>query len=452
MSSNGRIVKFVVVSCLLYLFFSIVSVLLNNQWFVWQRVNLIGDIVQKKSNETAGHSNDIETDMILSKNSGKDISIYNYAHLIINFSKDTSEVALSGLMKKLRELKQGTKRKIRIAYFGDSVIEGDLLTQTLRKLFQEQFGGCGVGFIPVSCISSKFRQTATTRISDDWEEENFKAKKLKNALFLSGYSFSGDNQWLEVTDNTISQDSTTIEKSLFYGNSPYTTTILANNQPITIPAGQAFGKQVVCKGTENHVKINATKKHLPVYGVSFESSYGVILDNFSFRGISGIELNNLDTQMLKAVNLENSYDLIILQYGVNVMFRPGDKNFSWYGNSLIPVINKIKKYAPGTEIIVVSTTDRAFRYNGTYSSAIGIDSLVKVQAMIAYETGSCFYNQFQTMGGRNSIVNWANSNPPLAGKDYIHPNAQGAAVLARNFFNILMKDYYKYEKTAEIKK
>ena len=36
-------------------------------------------------------------------------------------------------------------RPVRIAYYGDSYIEGDILTGDLRELFQQTYGGSGVG-------------------------------------------------------------------------------------------------------------------------------------------------------------------------------------------------------------------------------------------------------------------------------------------------------------------
>ena len=49
----------------------------------------------------------------------------------------------------LNQIKQ-QKRKVRVAYFGDSVIEGDLVTSSLRNDLQELFGGKGVGFVPLT--------------------------------------------------------------------------------------------------------------------------------------------------------------------------------------------------------------------------------------------------------------------------------------------------------------
>lgn len=42
------------------------------------------------------------------------------------------------------------------------------------------------------------------------------------------------------------------------------------------------------------------------------------------------------------------------------------------------------------------------------------------------------------MGGENSIVDWANSNPSRANKDYIHLTHKGGAVLAEQFVKSLL--------------
>jgi len=113
------------------------------------------------------------------------------------------------------------------------------------------------------------------------------------------------------------------------------------------------------------------------------------------------------------------------------------------------VVNKFKSCFKETEFLIVCTADRAFRYGGEYRSAVGIDSLVKVQATLAYETGSNFYNQFESMGGTNSIVEWAKMSPSLANKDYVHPNHRGAEVLGNYFFEAIMNEYKKYTRTLK---
>ena len=50
-------------------------------------------------------------------------------------------------------------RPVRIAYFGDSFVEGDILSCDLREQLQTQFGGNGVGWVDCASQIYGFRQT-----------------------------------------------------------------------------------------------------------------------------------------------------------------------------------------------------------------------------------------------------------------------------------------------------
>ena len=53
------------------------------------------------------------------------------------------------------------------------------------------------------------------------------------------------------------------------------------------------------------------------------------------------------------------------------------------------------------------------------------------------------------MGGKNSIVDWANRKPSLANKDYVHPNHQGAEILGNWFFEDLLREFEKYSRRQQ---
>jgi len=451
-SSNRRILIFVLSSCLLYAAFSIIGSALHFKWPVFRRINLVADVIRKDAADIATDTSSATIEappVVIEKKTSKDFTLYVKPHFITDFNIDSTQPALVRLMQKLHELKKGKKRKIRIGYFGDSMIEGDLLTQTLRKLLQDEFGGSGVGFVPVSNPSAKIRQTVTDNYSGGWDELNFKSDGKRNQLFLSGYLFRGNNDWVEMRDHTIRDSNAVIEKRLFYGYSEAPVSISVNGAAVNVPANKTFGNLLIGNSKNPSIKVAVADNRLPIYGISFETESGIIVDNFSFRGISGVEFNAIDTNFLDAIAANNNYDLLVFQYGVNVLFRPNDKNFNWYARMIMPAVKKLKNSFSNADFLVVSTADRAFRYEDEYKSAVGIDSLIKIQATIAYETGACFYNQFETMGGHNSIVEWAAANPSLANKDYVHPNHRGAEVLARYFFEALMKDYNKYIKTEK---
>lgn len=452
MNANRRVLLFVVYATGLYLLVSVFAAGFHWKWMPAKRINLIADITRKDSaeeiDETDSSDNSDSSAVITITPPVKDKTtnffIYQSPHLITNFDIDTTNTALARFVKKLHDLKNGKKGKIRIAYFGDSMIEGDLLTQTLRKLLQQMFGGGGVGFVPITSQVSQFRITVADNYSGGWQDENFKTDGDKSHLFISGHLFHSSGDWVQMKDQTVTDTATILEKSLLCGYSPNPVTITVNNAPFVVHAENNFNRIVLGKNNNVSIKLAVANKQLPVYGITFETESGIILDNYSFRGITGIEFGKIDSVFLKAIAAGNPYDLIIFQYGVNLLFRPNDKNFGWYAKALLPVVKKFKNCFPESDFLLVSTADRAFNYGGEYKSAIGIDSLVKVQALLAYESGSSFYNQFESMGGTNSIVEWAAKNPSWANKDYVHPNHRGAEVLGKYFFEAIMNDYKKY--------
>jgi hypothetical protein len=86
---------------------------------------------------------------------------------------------------------QTNPNAIHIAYFGDSMIEGDLITMDLRSMLQKRFGGKGVGFMPMTSITAGFRSTIKHEFNDLWLTSNFNEKTVKGkSLGWSGYCFT----------------------------------------------------------------------------------------------------------------------------------------------------------------------------------------------------------------------------------------------------------------------
>ena len=443
---NWRVVTLISISFFIYLIFSILSFAFDIKWEPFEKVNLITDVFDKnKKSELAKadqQKNNSETKN--PKNLVQDFELYKKPHFITNFYKGDSLNALSNFSEKLHQLQTTKKGKIRIAYFGDSMIEGDLLTQTLRKLLQKEFGGYGVGFLPIHSKVAGFRQTATVK-SSGWETINFMDKGAKN-MYISGFSFSGLGNG-SFTDRTVTTPPS-LQKFLIYGQSNGGS-IDYDGTSIHLQGNDLVNAQLLSNNNATSFEFKSNSATTPFYGVSFESENGIILDNFSFRGITGVEFRKIDEDFLKAVQSANHYDLIVMQYGVNLLFRPNDTDYSYYTKNMTPVLEKFISAFPKTDILLVSSADRAFRYNGEYQTAKGLPNLLETQARLAYDHHLAFFNLFETMGGENSIVDWASQKPPLANKDYVHPNGKGADILAEKLFHAIMNDYHNYKPKKE---
>lgn len=439
-NSNKRVFYLTLICFSLYLYTSIIFEVFNLHWKPFDRVNLISEIFHKKGEkESAADTPKI----VVNEKPQQDFELYKKPNLITNFYQGNS-FPLPQFLEKLKKLKNGENVKIRIAYFGDSMIEGDLLTQTFRKLLQGEYGGSGVGFLPITSNVAGFRQTATCS-ANGWEDTSFKTKGATN-LYLSGHIFTGNGSG-SYTDNTIKQPNISVQKNLIYGKPKGSeNTITANGREISLSGTEDVNRQVLLNDANYSLKIKNNSGETPIYGVSFESEKGIFVDNFSFRGITGAELNKLNEDFLQSVEKANHYDLIIFQYGVNLLFRPNDTDYTYYEKLISPVFAKFKKSFPDSDFLLVSAADRAFRYEGTYQSAKGLPNLLEMQAKIALDNNFAFYNQFATMGGTNSIVKWAEEKPSLANKDYVHPNGKGADILGEKLFNAVQNEFKKYNK------
>ena len=441
---NKKVLLLTLSCTAIYFAISVVMQVSGLSWEPFDRVNLVSEVFTS-SEDDSKNANSLQNkkDSLLAiqeaNHSKEDFKLYEKPNLITNFQ--AGEVtALPSLMEKLQRLKKGEKVKIRIAYLGDSMIEGDLMTQTLRLLLQKEYGGSGVGFLPISSNVAGFRQTASIS-AKGWSDANFMTKNAKN-LYISGYRYSGSGTG-SYTDNTLGESTANIEKALIFG-SGNEENISINGSSTTIYPSRKVNRMVFANDHSNRIKISVEGISTPLYGISFESESGVFVDNFSFRGITGVELNKLDEDFMQAIQEANPYDLIVLQYGVNLLFRPKDTDYSYYFKTFAPTVEKMKRAFKGAEFLLVGSADRAFKYNGQFKTAIGLPNLIESQALLAFQNKIAFYNQFQTMGGENSIVKWANETPPLANKDYIHPNHKGAEILAQKLFDALQKDYQKH--------
>ena len=449
MREERRVVHFIVWSTLCLFLASLLSLFVGISWTPLDRINLLSEVMHpdSQSPQLAQKGDKLDTATSLPA----PLRVFEQYHTpgrIIGFTADTNQYVLAKFLAKLHRLKTTKKGKVRIAFFGDSMIEGDLITQTLRQLLQTQFGGGGVGYVPITSIVAGYRQTVRAEYSRGWTDRNFKSNPGQLPLYLSGHAFQSQSDWARFTDATKADTSRMLEKILLYGAHD-SASILVNDQIVSLSAEQPYNRIVLRTDASRVLQVTARSNTPTLYGISFEAPNGVVVDNFSSRGITGVELAKLSAKWLQTIQQQQPYDLIVFQYGVNLLFRPMDKDFQWYGKTMQPIIERFKQSFPTADILLVSTADRAFRYQGKVASAVGIDSLVRVQAKAAYDAKVAFYNQFATMGGTNSIVEWANRNPAWAGRDYVHPNSRGAAWLGETLYKALLREYSLYQRTPK---
>lgn len=347
----------------------------------------------------------------------------------------------------LKALKTGKRKKVRIAYFGDSMIEGDLITGDLRDSLQTFFGGEGVGFMPLTSVVSTFRTTISHTFSRDWKDYHYKNNPPETVpLGLSGHTFlPGEESWVKFAPVRKPRLNRFSGISVLYGPTA-ASTLSINDKPYTLTGIRGVNRLDLRTDTAQQslvFKYNGEK--VPFYGVCFESDSGVYVDNYSFRGISGVELGKLSKNMIRNMQEERPYDLIVLHYGANVLFRPELTDYSWYERPMKKVMDSLRQDFPGTSFLIIGTADKAYRKSDRYVTAPGVTALLKVQHELAQQHGTGYWNLFAAMGGEGSMTRWVEGDTVLANKDYTHLNRQGAAKVGALLYKAIMNEYREEE-------
>ncbi len=319
-------------------------------------------------------------------------------------------------------LQNAKNKKVRIAYFGDSFIESDLVTNELRQLLQKQYGGCGVGFLPMQCVNNEMRKSVVQTTSNNWVVNENESKLLKAFTAKDSYTKYDLQQPYKNCSSA----------KLFYQSAQNSTiqieTDSSNDEKILLPTNNNLIAEKINLANFSTLKISSASSATNFYGISFEDSTGVYVDNFSTRGSNGTHLLKLDTTTLQQFNAVQQYNLIVLHFGVNVLNN--NVNLNWYKIGLQKTIHFLQHQFPTTAILIISTSDKATKTNGIYETDKGITTLVNIQNELAQKNGIAFWNLYQNMGGHNSMLNWANADTALAYKDYTHINFKGAAKVA----------------------
>lgn len=440
-----------------------VSVFLNSEIrignYKTKKISLFDDILQKEVYKKYCFVKTAITDSLVFNDSVQVMARAADPVNIEDVQLSDSVSVLTTFFEALNELKK-KKRKVRIAYFGDSMIEGDLISQDLRMCFQNNFGGDGVGFVPVTSVVAGFR-TSVTHSFSGWTTYNLLEDAPKShSLGIAGYCFVPAQVKNIDTENTklgsyvkyTAVNKKHIDKfseiKILYGQAKEDNKVIINGKAYEL-SGDKTVNQLIVKNTNDIKSVTAyfqCKEPVDVFGVTMESDSGVFVDNFSFRGNSGMPLIKISKEVFKETQECLQYDLIILEYGLNAVSSKCT-DYSWYARGMNAVIKHLKECFPETSIILVSVGDKGYRNNGKYETDPGVFPMLATQKKLAKENKLAFWSLFDAMGGEGSMVKWVEGDTVMANKDYTHFNFRGAHKIGTLFYEKLMSEYKDYNKT-----
>lgn len=334
-------------------------------------------------------------------------------------------------------------RPVRIAVLGDSFIEGDIFTAPLRRQLQDKYGGGGIGWLPLSSQTAGFRSSIRHEFEGWTDHSVLTSSKAKQVL--SGHYFSPrSGAWVRYTLPKGSPAFT--EVAMYYtatGESSINLQIQDSTLRHSLPpssAMQVFTQEWQGGATACKLSVPASTG-LNVYGLALESKSGISLDNMSLRGASGINITAVDEGLTRGFCQARPYDLIILQYGLNVA-SPKQSDYSNYAKTLKAIISKLRSISPSSDLLIMSVSDRANKSAQGIETMQSIFYLHRTQQEVASQMGCAFWSTLKAMRSLGGIGKMAQRGE--AAKDYTHLTHKGGVALAHQFTKALTieKKYY----------
>jgi hypothetical protein len=358
---------------------------------------------------------------------------------------------LNPLFSQLSQL-QENPTMLRILYFGDSQIENDRITGTLRKKLQEKFGGEGAGLIaPENQYNSSNR--FILELTGNWKTatalDSILPNRLKSSLLREARLSGGAGQIrINRFGNNQAQPDFSRIKLLYQCNRPCQYKLSAGDKLLyegTFPVSDKIRSMLFNIGTiPGNLSFSFTPEgQLWATGLSLESESGITVDPVPLRGVAFPPFEKTDPIALRqSLNLMKPA-LIILHFGINVVTNP-HPSYNFYRDGLIRRLRFLKDICPHVPVLLIGVSDMAHLANGQLISYENIPAIRQAQKEAASQCDAAFFDLEEFMGGPGSAIQWANLQPPLMQPDYAHFTARGAEKVATALASQLIEAYNEY--------
>jgi lysophospholipase L1-like esterase len=386
-------------------------------------------------------------------------SQYPFINKKINQLENDS-TSLRSFYEKLYQLEQTKKGRVNIAHIGDSHIQADLFSGTMRQKLQLRFGNAGRGLIfPYRVAKSNEPTSYKTFTNVTWDAKRNVFYEKPLPIGICGFTVETHDSLAEISLTVKDQP------GLGYGFTKFT--LFHDKDPINFDISicdELNCEQGIFKSTSitpnpfvstlqfekpmrqiylrNKCMDTSIQKSTRIYGMLLENDSAGVL--YNMIGVNGAEYRhyNVSKYFTQQLTYLNS-DLIIVSLGTNEAYPLGFDN-DYFRRSMDSLITNIKILNPNAAIIITTPAD-SFR-RGRKGKVKNPDMKVAHEIIITYckQHQIAYWNLYDIMGGYGSMAKWYTVK--LAAKDRVHFSGKGYQIQGDLFYNALMKGYEKYKK------
>ena len=373
---------------------------------------------------------------------------------------------------------------VHIVHYGDSQLEEDRISSTIREDLQEEFGGAGPGMLPpVLKIQPQttvhWYRGALERFilfgPKDEEATHSRYGPLAQFANLNGTAVIGIKRRLDRKDRTkvyphaggyatikvLAGKRGRLKVKLDYDRT-FTTVVGMN--PDSTEKIKTSVKMVEADPPvvdSSYTKLNVYTWKLPdttssvkitltgnteIYAVSADGAYGVAVDNVAMRGSSGTIFHRIDPELLAESYKAMNAKLIMMEYGGNMVPSVSTSNIDWIKKLVTRQILAIQKANPDADIIFIGPADMERQSDGRWKTYPALRMTINALREVALENGVAFWDMHRVMGGNGTMSQWVKREPPLGFTDHIHFTRRGATHMGDLFCSSLRMyyDFFKF--------
>lgn len=344
---------------------------------------------------------------------------------------------------------------VRVLHYGDSQLEEDRITSTIRAGLQERFGGSGPGLLPFGrpyytlCVSE-----SSTADLNRWMVFGEGSKRSDGRYGVMGQVSRIDTS-VFTTVGAIKKNTTPSRRfrrlTVLAGNVSSLNVKCGGKQQKLGPVNDASGVgRLVFDLPDSSSSVRfSTWGSADIYGIQLDDTLGVSVDNIPMRGCSGTVFTRISSAQLKEYAEHDNVRLVILQFGGNAMpYRKTGKAISEYKESIEKQIRHIRSVMPRAAVLFIGPSDMSTNVKGKMQTYPHLPMMVDSLKAAANNAGAAYWDLYSAMGGDGSMVEWVKASPALAGSDYVHFTPRGAEAMGNMFVESLMLyyEYYRWRK------
>lgn len=377
-----------------------------------------------------------------------------YRFLDLEENRVHNSVSLSDFFEKLYRLKKNENYNIKIIHIGDSHLQADYLSRTVRQRFQADFGNAGRGLIvPYRVARTNEPANIVTSSTSQWEVKRCVTPELPMPIGIGGITIRTTQPGANLSIKTLNAG------LIDYGFNKITLFFQKDITSFHVIVKDSLNEDIAFIGSfTNEPYPNTSTVLLPFYThqVRFEmlpstplqtqaTLFGINLQNgkpgvlYHAIGVNGAKFKNfLDASLFADQTAALDPDLFIISLGTNeaLEYPYADPQFI---NQVDSLISRLRTRNPNAQFLITTPPDSFRRKNRRNT---GIEQMHKKLVDYADLRNLAYWDLYEIGGGKHSADHWKNNH--LMRADGIHFFVAGYELQGNLLYEALMKGYDEY--------